>query len=138
MFRRVLLRLGYVSLGIVYAVLGVLATRAATVALFGGLDRVRGFPAAFRYLLARRDGPFILAAVAAGLLAFTAARALDAWDSRRASRLARVFAGIDAFAHGVLAWVAIALLLRLKRGHETREILGWVLEQFWGSNALKI
>lgn len=138
MIRRVLLRLGYVSLGLVYAVLGILATRAGAVALFGGFDRVKGFPAAFRYLLARRDGQLILGSVAAGLIAFTIARALDAGDARRASRLARIFAGIDALAHGVLAWIAIALLLRLKRGLEIRQMLAWVLEQFWGSDALKL
>ncbi len=138
MVSRLLTRIGYVSLGIVYAILGWLAIHAAQLALLGGTDRVRGFRAAFRYLLAHHNGPAVLAAVGCGLAAFTLGRALDAFD-RRAATPARFAAAIDALAHLVLAWMAAALLLRIKRGGSSpRPALGWILEQSWGSGAVKI
>jgi Domain of Unknown Function (DUF1206) len=138
MVRRILTRVGYVSLGIVYAILGGLAVHAAALALAGATDRVRGFRAAFRYLLAHQNGPAVLAAVGCGLAAFTLGRALDALD-RRAPTPARIFAAIDALAHLVLAWMAGALLLRLRRGaNSARPALGWILEQPWGSGVLKV
>jgi hypothetical protein len=133
MLRRLLTRLGYVALGAVYVALGGLAIHVAVV---GARDRVRGFSAAFRYLLAHPWGPHVLTAIAAGLAAFTFARMLDAVD-RRLSPFARAVALADAIGHAALGSMAVRLLLRVRRGFDSRSALGWILAQPWGANALK-
>ena len=134
LFRRFLARIGYISLGAVYAALGVFAT---TIAVAGSRDRVRGFRGAFRFLLSHPYGPAVVAAMAAGLAAFTLARLIDAADGKR-SFFARVGSFIDAIGHAALAWVAVAILLRLRRGASARPALTWLLAQTWGPAVLKV
>ncbi len=134
MLRRLLTRVGYAALGVVYAALGVVAIQ---IALAGARDRVKGFPAGFRYLLARPYGPTVVAWVAAGLAAFVLARLLDAFDRKRPV-LARCLALADSIGHAGLAWMAVSLLLRLRRGPGlSRPFLAWLLSQPWGPAALE-
>src|SRR5579864_2385724 len=123
--RRVLGRVGFVALGSVYIAIGSLAVR---VALEGSRakGRVGGFAAAFRFLLSQPHGPLVLGAIAAGLAAFAASRFADA-SSRSLSVAARLFAFVDAVGHAALAWIAVRLILRLRRGLTSRSALGWVL-----------
>ena len=133
MFRRVLTRTGYAALGAVYAALGVVAIE---IALAGGGDRIKGFPAGFRYLLSHPHGPMVVGGIAAGLAAFVLARLLDAADRKRKA-LARCLALVDAVGHAGLAWMAVSLLLRLRRGPGfSRPFLGWLLLQPWGRATL--
>ena len=134
MLRRLLTRVGYAALGVVYAALGVVACE---IALAGTRDRVKGFPAGFRYLLSRPYGPSVVAWIAVGLAAFVLARALDAGD-RRQPALARGLALADAVGHAGLAWMAVSLLLRVHRGPGlSRPFLSWLLFQPWGRTALE-
>lgn len=132
--RRVLGRVGFVALGAVYIALGALAVR---VALEGSKarGRVGGFAAAFRFLLSQPHGPLVLGLIAAGLAAFTASRLADA-SSRSLSIAARVFAFVDAVGHAALAWIAVRLILRIRRGFDSRSALGWVLAHEWGPGLL--
>jgi hypothetical protein len=130
-----LTRFGYAALGVVYAALGVVAVR---IALAGARDRVRGFPAAFRFLIGQEHGSVIVTCIAVGLSAFVLARLVDASDSRW-SVLGRILAFLDAIAHAGLVWMAIALLLRLKRGPTfPRSTLAWLLAQPWGVTGLEM
>jgi hypothetical protein len=131
--RSFLTRVGYASLGAVYGALGFLAVR---VAVEGSRNRVRGFRGSFRFLLDQPWGRGVLAGIAAGLAAFTLARLLDAVDRKR-SFFPRLFSLIDALGHAVLAWAAVALILRLRRGPNTRTLLGWVLSHPWGAPLLE-
>jgi uncharacterized protein DUF1206 len=132
--RRVLFRIGYAALGAVYVMLGIAAISIATQ---GGRDRVRGFASAFRLLLSHPRGPAIVAAIAGGLVAFTLARLLDAGDGKR-SFFARALSFIDALGHAALAWLAVRLLLRVRRGLDSRSAVAWLLSQPWGPRALQI
>lgn len=134
MLRRLLTRFGYGALGAVYAALGVVAIH---IALAGARDHVKGFPAGFRYLLARPYGPTVVAWIAAGLAAFVLARLIDAADRKR-SALGRALAFADAIGHAGLAWMALSLLLRIRRGPSlSRPFLVWLLEQSWGLTVLE-
>jgi hypothetical protein len=134
MLRRLLTRFGYAALGAVYAALGVVAVE---IALAGARDHVKGFPAGFRYLLARPHGPTVVAWIAAGLAAFVLARLLDAFDRKRPA-LARCLASADAIGHAGLAWMAVSLLLRIRRGPDfSRSFLAWLLSKSWGPAALE-
>lgn len=135
MLHRLLTRFGYAALGTVYAALGVVAIE---VALAGARDRVRGFPAGFRYLLAHPYGPTVVFGIAAGLAAFVLARLLDAFD-RRQPALGRTLAFADAIGHAGLAWMAASLLLSLRRGPGfSRPFLAWLLTQPWGRTTLEV
>jgi hypothetical protein len=132
--RRLLTRFGYAALGAVYAALGIVAFE---IALAGARDHVKGFPAGFRYLLTRPYGPTVIAWIAAGLAAFVLARLLDACDRKRPA-LTRCLAFADAIGHAGLAWMAVSLLLRLRRGPGlSRPFLAWLLAQPWGATALE-
>jgi Domain of Unknown Function (DUF1206) len=132
---RLLTRLGYAALGVVYAALGVVAFE---IALAGARDHVKGFPAGFRYLLSHPYGPTVVACIAAGLAAFVVARLLDAGDRKRPT-LARCLAFGDAIGHAGLAWMAVSLLLRIRRGPGfSRPFLEWLLSQPWGKTTLEV
>jgi uncharacterized protein DUF1206 len=131
---RFLLRVGYVALGAVYVTLGVVAAR---VAILGRHTDVGGFSAAYRFLLSRPHGPAIVASIAAGLTAFAFAKIIEAWNPHR-TLVARAGALLDAVAHGALAWIALALLLRLRQGAPvSRPALAWLFSQTWGPTALE-
>lgn len=134
MLTRFLLRVGYVALGAVYVTLGVVAAR---VAILGRHTEVGGFSAAYRFLLSRPHGPTIVASIAAGLTAFALAKIIEALNPHR-TVVARAGALVDAVAHGALAWIALALLLRLRQGTGvSRSALAWVFSQEWGPTALE-
>jgi len=133
-FRRLLARFGYAALGAVYVALG---TVALLVAIAGARDRAKGFAGTFRFILGRPNGPTIVACIAVGLGAFVLAQLADAADHRR-PMWGRFLAFASAVGHGGLAWMAIALLLRLKRGPtSTHSALAWLLSRPWGATALK-
>lgn len=127
-------RAGFVALGAVYLALGVVAVR---LPLVHARRPVGGFPAAFRYLLAGPYGWPVLAAIACGLAAFTLARLADAADSR-VSTPGRAVALADALGHAALTWGAVALLLRIRRGLDTRSALEWILGRPWGPSVLTV
>ena len=133
-FRSALTRVGFCALGAVYAGVGYLAIR---VAIDGARDRVKGFRGSFRYLLEQPSGRLLVGGIAAGLAAFTLARLLDAADRKRPV-FARVGSLVDALGHAALAWGAVALLLRLRRGPTTRSFLGWLLGKPGGPVVLEI
>ena len=134
MLTRFLLRVGYVALGAVYVALGVVAAR---VALLGRHTEVGGFSAAYRFLLSRPYGPSIVGAIAAGLTAFALAKIIEALNPHR-TLITRAGALLDAVAHGALAWIALALLLRLRqRTGVSRSALAWLFSQEWGPTALE-
>lgn len=126
-------RIGFAALGVVYATLGALAVHLA----WTRARHVGGFPAAFRYLLAQRYGAAVLIGIAIGLAAFTLARLADAFDGKTPA-FGRVVAFVDAVGHAVIAWLAVALLLNLRRGHALRSALAWMLEQPYGAVALLV
>ena len=132
--RRFLTRFGYAALGAVYAALGVVAIQ---IALAKARGHVKGFPAGFRYLLSQPYGPTVVGFIAAGLAACVLTRLLDAADSKRTT-LARCLALIDAIGHSALAWLAVSLLLRIRRGQGfSRSFLAWLLSQPWGRTTLE-
>lgn len=134
MLHRLLTRFGYAALGAAYAALGVVAIQ---IALAGARDRVKGFPAGFRYLLSRPYGPTVVGCIAAGLAAFVLARLLDAADRKRPA-LARCLALADSIGHAGLAWMAVSLLLSIRRGPGlSRPFLAWLLSQPWGRTTLE-
>jgi len=133
-FRTALTRIGFCALGAVYAGLGYLAIR---VAVEGARDRVKGFRGSFRFLLEQPSGRVFVAGIAAGLAAFTLARLLEAADRRRSFFL-RIASFFDALAHAALAWGAVGLLLRLRRGPTTRTFLGWLLGKPGGPTVLEV
>ena len=132
-FRNVLIRVGFCSLGAVYAAIGFLALR---VAIEGAGGRVTGVRGSLRYLEQSR-GTLLVAGIAAGLAAFTLARLLEAADRKR-SWTARVGSFVDALGHAVMSWGAVALLLQLRRGMNTRSLLGWLLAKEGGQTILVI
>ncbi|MDQ6892113.1 MAG: DUF1206 domain-containing protein [Acidobacteriota bacterium] len=133
-FRNALTRVGFCALGAVYAGVGYLAIR---VAVAGARDRVTGFGGSFRYFLERPSGSLLVGGIAAGLAAFTLGRLLEVADPKR-SFLSKIRSFVDALAHAAMAWGAIALLLRLRRGPSTRSLLAWLLARPWGVTLLEI
>jgi Domain of Unknown Function (DUF1206) len=133
-FRNALTRVGFCALGAVYAGVGYLAIR---VAVAGARDRVKGFRGSFRFLLEQPSGRLLVGGIAAGLLAFTLGRLLEVADRKR-SFLSKVGSFVDALAHAAMAWGAVALLLRVRRGPTTRSLLGWLLARPWGVTLLEI
>jgi len=133
-FRDALTRVGFCALGAVYAGVVYLAIR---VAVAGARDRVKGFGGSFRYLLERPSGRLLVGGIAAGLAAFTLGRLLEVADRRR-SFLSKIVSFVDALAHAVMAWGAIALLLRLRRGPSARSFLGWLLARPGGVTLLEV
>ena len=132
--RNVLIRVGFCSLGAVYAAIGYLALR---VAIEGARGRVTGVRGSLRYLLEQSRGTFLVAGIAAGLAAFTLARLLEAADRKR-SWMARIGSFVDALGHAVMSWGAVALLLQVRRGLTTRSLLGWLLAKQGGQTILVI
>jgi hypothetical protein len=134
-FRRLLTRFGYAALGTVYVALGVVAL---LIAIAGARDRAKGFAGTFRFLLSHPNGPTIVACIAVGLAAFVLAQLADAADDKR-PLFGRFLAFASAVGHGGLAWMAVTLLLRLKRGPTTtHSVLVWLLSQPWGAAALEV
>ena len=135
MLRRLLTRFGFTALGAVYAMLG---AAALFIAVRGARDRAEGFAGTFRFLLHRPNGPTILACVAAGLAAFVLAQLADAADGNR-PLFGRALALASAIGHGGLAWIAVSLLLRLRRGPTSvRSVLARLLARPWGATALQL
>ena len=134
MLRRLLTRFGYAALGAIYVALGLVALH---LAIAGTRDRAKGFAGTFRFVLSRPDGPTVVACIAVGLAAFVLAQLADAADDKR-PLFGRFVAFGSAVGHGGLAWMAVSLLLRLKRGPTTtHSALAWLLSQPWGAAALK-
>lgn len=131
--RDVLTRVGFCALGAVYAAVGYLAIR---VGFEGARDRVTGFRGSFLYLMHRPHGSILVAGIAAGLAAFALGKLLDAGDRKRAWP-ARIGSLVVAIGHAILSWGAIALLLRIRRGPDTRSLLGWILAKSWGPAVLQ-
>jgi hypothetical protein len=132
--RNALTRVGFCALGVVYAGVGYLAIR---VAVDGARDRVIGFRGSFRFLLERPSGKVLVTAIAAGLAAFTVGRLLEVADRKR-SFLSKIGSFVDGLAHAAMAWGAIVILLRVRRGPTTRSLLGWLLEKPGGVTLLEV
>jgi uncharacterized membrane protein YuzA (DUF378 family) len=124
MLRRVLPRVGYVTVGLLWITIGVIAAR---IGLLGARDRVTGMPGALRVLLRQQEGPWILGAIAAGLAGFAAWRLMQAITGRDGTitRLGQALTGVG---YAVLAWTTVRLLLQI-RGRESlrRGGLAWLL-----------
>ena len=79
----------------------------------------------------------LVGGIAVGLAAFTLGRLLEVADRKRSS-LSKIGSVVDALAHAAMAWGAIALLLRVRRGPTTRSLLGRLLEKPGGVTILEI
>jgi uncharacterized protein DUF1206 len=107
------------------------------VAIQGARDRVTGFRGSFLFLLQQPRGRILVGAIAAGLAAFAAARLFEIGDRRR-SLPGKVGSLVDAIGHAAMAWGAVALLLRIRRGPTTRSFLGWLLARRGGQTILVV
>jgi hypothetical protein len=79
----------------------------------------------------------LVGAIAAGLAAFTAGRLLEVADRKR-SFLSKIGSFVDGLAHAAMAWGAVVILLRVRRGPTTRSLLGWLLEKPGGVTILEV
>src|SRR6478672_9037930 len=118
MYRRVLPRVGYATMGLVYVTIGVIAAR---IAFLGARDRLAGMHGALAALLRQRDGRAILLGVGAGLACFAAWRAIQTF-SRRGGLLARAGWAVTAIGYAALAWTAFSLVLKLPAGEPAQRI----------------
>jgi len=118
MLLRVLPRLGYAAMGLVYVTIGVVATR---IAFLGARGRLAGAHGALSVLLHQWEGQTLLTAVAAGLAGFAVWRTVQTF-SGRGGLIRRAGWAITAIGYGALAWTAVGLLLRLPRGERVDRI----------------
>jgi len=136
MLRQVLPRVGYAAVGLLYVTVGFVAAR---IAFLGSRDRVAGMHGALRVLLNQMEGVWIVAAMAAGLLAFAVWRCIQTFSARRVNFLTRTGWFIAAVGYGALAITAVRLLLRARGGFPVRRAgLDWVLASPVGRIALQV
>jgi Domain of Unknown Function (DUF1206) len=136
MLRQVLPRVGYAVVGLLYVTVGFLAAR---IALLGSRDRVAGMEGALRTLLSQTEGAWIVAAMAAGLLAFAIWRLMQTFSARKAGFLRRAGWFVTAAGYGILAVTAVRLLLRARGGFPLRRVgLDWLLASAPGRIALQV
>jgi hypothetical protein len=118
MYRRVLPRVGYAAMGLVYMTIGIIAAR---IAFLGARDRLAGMHGALAVLLRQWEGRWVLSGVAAGLACFAVWRTYQAF-SGSGGLIARVGWAITAIGYAALAWTAASLVLRLPRGEPVSRI----------------
>src|SRR6266496_5250422 len=136
MLRHVLPRVGYAAVGLLYITVGFLAAR---IAFLGSRDRVAGMQGALRALLSQTEGAWIVAAMAAGLLAFAIWRLMQTFAARRASFIVRAGWFVAAVGYGILAVIAVRLVLRARGGFSLhRAGLDWLLASPAGRIALQV
>src|SRR5260370_26124696 len=104
MLRRVLPRVGYAAVGLLYIIVGFLAAR---IAFLGSRDRISGMQGALRALLSQTEGAWIVGAMAAGLFAFAIWRLMQTFAARPASFLLTAGWFVAAGGYGVLAGTAV-------------------------------
>ncbi len=136
--RAALERAGYLALGAIYMAMGVVSAR---IALLGARDRDHGVLGAFRFLLDRPLGPWMLGAVVAGLAGIAAAHLTQAARGP-GGPFQRIGLAVNGFGYGVLAWTAARLLLHIGRASAgvalEREGVSWLLGESWGAAALEL
>jgi hypothetical protein len=130
---RVLPRVGYAAMGLVYMTIGIIAA---------GYVPARGTPAgmhgALAVLLRQWEGRWVLSGVAAGLTCFAVWRTYQTF-SGRGGLIARVGWAITAIGYAALAWTAASLVLRLPRGEPASRIgIGRLLPYPAGRAALLV
>jgi hypothetical protein len=136
MLRDVLPRVGYAAVGLLYIIVGFLAAR---IAFLGSRDRISGMQGALRALLSQTEGAWIVAAMAAGLLAFAIWRLMQTFAARRASFLLRAGWFVAAVGYGILAVTAVRLVLRARGGFPLHRVgLDWLLASPAGRIALQV
>ncbi len=132
---RVLPRVGYAAMGLLYATIGLVAAR---VGFLGAKDRVAGMRRALAVLLLQRQGRWVVTGVAAGLACFALWRVLQT-ISGRGGLITRAGWAITAIGYGALAWTAAGLLLRFPRGEPFERIgVGTLLPHPAGRLALRL
>jgi hypothetical protein len=135
MLWRVLARVGYAAMGLVYVTIGIIAAR---IAFLGARDRLAGVHGALSVLLRQREGQWILSAVAAGLACFAAWRTIQTF-SAKGGVIERVGWAITAIGYAALAWTAASLVLRLPAGEPLDHIgVGRLLPDPAGRAALRV
>src|SRR6185503_16670862 len=102
MLWRVLARVGYAAMGLVYVTIGIIAAR---IAFLGARGHLAGVHGALSALLQQWQGQWLLSGVAAGLACFAVWRAIQTF-SGRGGLLLRLGWGITAIGYGALAWTA--------------------------------
>jgi hypothetical protein len=118
MQRRVLPRVGYAAMGLVYVTIGIIAAR---IAFLGARDRLAGIRGAFSVLLRQWEGRWVLTGVAAGLVCFAVWRAIQTFTAK-GGLITRVGWAFTAIGYAALAWTAASLVLRLPRGEPVSRI----------------
>jgi hypothetical protein len=130
---RVLPRVGYAAVGLLYATIGVIAAR---IAFLGVKDRAAGMHGSLAVLLRQPEGRTILFAVAAGLACFALWRLIQTFTAR-GNFITRVGWAITAIGYAALTWTAIGLLLRFPRGENFERMgVGMLLPSPLGRGAL--
>ena len=130
---RVLPRVGYAAVGLLYATIGFVAAR---IAFLGARDRTAGMHGALTLLFRQPEGRAILVAVAAGLGCFAAWRLFQTFTAR-GDFVTRVGWIITAIGYAALTWTAIGLLLRFPRGENFERMgVGLLLPSAAGRTAL--
>src|SRR5580765_8818198 len=104
---RMLPRVGYAAVGLLYATIGSVAAR---IAFLGVKDRAAGMHGSLAVLLRQTEGRAILAAVAAGLACFALWRLIQTFTAR-GNLITRVGWAITAIGYAALTWTAIGLCL---------------------------
>ena len=112
MLWRVLARVGYAAMGLVYVTIGFIAAR---IAFLGARDRLAGMHGALSALLRQWEGRWILSAVAAGLACFAVWRTIQTF-SAKGRLIMRLGWAVTAIGYAALAWTAASLVLRIPAG----------------------
>ena len=135
MSRRVLPRVGYAAMGLVYVTIGIIAAR---IAFLGARDRVAGMHGALAVLLQQWEGRWVLSGVAVGLACFAIWRTIQTFTGP-GGLIARAGWAITAIGYAALAWTAASLVLRLPRGEPVSRIgVGRLLPYPAGRAALQV
>src|SRR5215471_6492944 len=135
MIQRILPRVGYGVVGLLYVVVGFVAAR---IAFLGSRDKVTGMHGALKVLLNQTEGVWIVAAVAIGLIAFAVWRLIQVFSTRGADFLTRAGWLVTAIGYTALALTGVRLLLRAREGFPVRRFgLEWLLASPAGRVALQ-
>jgi hypothetical protein len=135
MLWRVLARVGYAAMGLVYATIGVVAAR---IAFLGARDRVAGMHGALSLILRQWEGRWILTGVAAGLACFAVWRTIQTF-SGKGGLITRAGWAITAIGYAALAWTAASLVLKIPAGEPFEHIgVGRLLPYPAGRLALQV
>jgi hypothetical protein len=135
MLSRLLPRVGYAAVGLLYATIGFVAAR---IAFLGARDRTAGMHGALKLLLRQPEGRGIVIAVAAGLACFSAWRLIQTFTTR-GDFVNRAGWAITAIGYAALTWTAVGLLLHFPRGENFERMgVGRLLHDPAGRAALRI